>query len=167
MAPHLSEALTLARWLMRNTADAEDVVQDACVRAYRAINAFSGSHARTWVLTIVRNTAYTMMARRKAVEVLPVDDLSREARLEAERGGALASECAVTPESELIAKTDWSRLEAAINELPAEFRETLVLRDIQGLAYNEIANVTGAPVGTVMSRLARARRRLIEAVRDV
>jgi len=139
--PHLADAYALARWLTGNATDAQDVVQEACLRAFRGIGGFAGGNARAWVLTITRHAAYTWLSK----------NLSRGAPLEGTE----------TPEAALIAKADAAQLEAAIAQLPVPFRETLVLRDVQGLDYREIAQVTNVPIGTVMSRLARARRRLI------
>jgi len=156
VVPHLGDAFALARWLTGNRADAEDVVQEASLRAYRAIGGFADGNARAWVLTIVRHTAYTWLRRNRSASLVMVDDLEAVERTRvdpSDRDNA-------TPETELIAKADAARLEAAIAELPAPFKETLVLRDIQGLDYREIAEITEVPIGTVMSRLARARRRL-------
>jgi RNA polymerase sigma factor (sigma-70 family) len=157
VVPHLDDAFALARWLTGNRADAEDVVQDACMRAYRAIGGFADGNARAWVLTIVRHTAYTWLRRNRSSTLVMVDDLEAVERTQADPGGREHA----TPETELIAKADAARLEAAIAELPAPFKDTLVLRDIQGLDYREIAEITEVPIGTVMSRLARARRRLV------
>jgi RNA polymerase sigma-70 factor (ECF subfamily) len=165
--PHLGDAYALARWITGDRADAEDVVQESCLRAFRAIDGYAGGNTRAWVLTIVRNTAYTWLARNRTAVVTAVDDLAAiehanaSANLaEAAAGGAYAA----NPESDLIATADAARLEAAIAALPPHFRDTLVLRDIQGLDYREIAAVTEVPVGTVMSRLARARQRLVRAI---
>ena len=154
--PNLDDAFALARWLTGNRTDAEDVVQEACLRAYRAIAGFSGGNARAWVLTIVRHTAYTWLRRNRSASLVMTDDLEAVERTHTDAGSQEKS----TPETELIAKADAARLEAAIAELPAPFKETLVLRDVQGLDYREIADITEVPIGTVMSRLARARRRL-------
>ncbi|HZN30826.1 MAG TPA: sigma-70 family RNA polymerase sigma factor [Xanthobacteraceae bacterium] len=162
VTPHLADAFALARWLTGDRADAEDVVQEACLRAFRAIGGFAGGNTRAWVLTIVRHTAYSWLGKNRRSAVVVVDDLEAVERAQAERGENLGAPA--TPESELIAKADAARLEAAIATLPVQFRETLVLRDIHGLDYREIAQVTDVPVGTVMSRLARARRRLIETI---
>ena len=157
--PHLTDCFALARWLTGSATDAEDVVQEACLRAYKAINTCAGGNSRPWILTIVRNTAYTWLRNNRPAELVTVDDLEAAANDSA----ALASDegSAATPETSLIAKADATRLKNAISALPAEFRETLVLREVHGLDYREIAAVTGKPVGTVMSRLARARQRLI------
>lgn len=156
--PHLADACALARWLTGNSADAEDVVQDACLHAFRGIGNFSNGNARAWVLTIVRHTAYTWLGKNRPAALVLVEDVE-------DVGRAQSGEPDVeTPETALIAKADAGLLEAAIAALPAPFRETLVLRDLQGLAYREIAGVTEVPVGTVMSRLARARQRLMATI---
>ena len=154
VVPHLAEAFALACWLTGNRTDAEDVVQEASVRAFRAIGSFSGVNARAWVLAIVRNTTYSWLGKNRRLDLTT-----------AEYDVESASVTTYTPETALIAKADAVRLEAAVAALPLEFREVLVLRDVQGLEYREIAEVTGLPVGTVMSRLARTRRRLIDAIR--
>jgi len=159
--PHLADAYALARWLTGNRADAEDVVQEACLRAFRGIAGFAGVNARAWLLTIVRHAAYTWLGKNRSAALLVVDDLESIAQQQA-TGPGPAGEGPQTPEAALIAKADARLLETAIAELPVPFRETLVLRDIQGLDYREIAEVTKVPIGTVMSRLARARRRLME-----
>ena len=161
--PHLGDAYSLAHWLTGNAADAEDVVQEACVRAFRAVGGHSGN-ARAWTLTIVRHTALSWLAKNRRNTVVAVDDLEAVERAQALPGKNGAQVNAATPETELIARADAARLEAAIAALPPPFRETLVLRDLQGLDYREIAQVTEVPIGTVMSRLARARRRLIDTI---
>jgi RNA polymerase sigma-70 factor (ECF subfamily) len=157
--PHLGDAYALARWLARNDSDAEDIVQEACLRAFRGIGGFGDINARGWVLSIVRNTAYTWLKRHrdpKLVAVERVEEVEHAADTSIDWGSAPAS-----PEAALIERADATRLEAAITALPIEFRETLVLREVEGLDYRTIAQVTGVPIGTVMSRLARARRRLM------
>ena len=158
--PHLGDAYALARWITGNRADAEDVVQDACLRAFRAIGSFSDGDGRAWVLTIVRNTAYTWLAKNRPAAEVAMDDLEAVETAQAVSGDAEA----MTPEATLIAEADAARLTAAIAALPTPFREALVLRDVQGLGYREIAEVTGVPIGTVMSRLARGRGRLIATI---
>jgi RNA polymerase sigma-70 factor (ECF subfamily) len=165
VVPHLADALSYARWLTGDRADAEDVVQDACLRAFRSIETFAGGDGRSWVLTIVRNTAYSWLGKNRRPLLVAADDLDAKQRVQAERGGGPDGVVAATPEAELIARADAARLEAAIAALPDEFREALVLRDIQGLEYREIAEVAGIPLGTVMSRLARARRRLMASIK--
>ncbi len=155
--PHLPDAYALACWLTGNRADAEDVVQDACLRAFRGIAGFREGNARAWVLTIVRHTAYNWLGKNRPATLVVTNDVEGFEGAEIASGDAEA-------ETEMIAKADAARLQAAIEKLPPPFRETLVLRDLQGLDYREIAKVTGVPIGTVMSRLARARRRLMTTV---
>jgi RNA polymerase sigma factor (sigma-70 family) len=157
--PHLDDAYSLARWVTGNRADAEDVVQEACLRAFRGIGGFTGGNGRAWVLTIVRNAAYDWLRKNRPPAIVHVDDLEAVERM---RPADDAAPGADNPEAALIARADEVKLEAAIASLPAIFRETLVLRDVQGLDYREIATITDVPIGTVMSRLARARRRVIE-----
>ncbi|HZT58705.1 MAG TPA: sigma-70 family RNA polymerase sigma factor [Pyrinomonadaceae bacterium] len=146
---HLDAAYNLARWLTRDESDAEDVVQEAMLRAYRFFGSFRGPDGRAWLLAIVRNTCRTWMRRNRSPEFM-----SEAVELdEVEAGG-------MTPEELLIRNADGEALRRALEELPAEFREALVLREFEGLSYKEIALVTDSPVGTVMSRLARARARL-------
>ena len=155
--PHIDEAYRLAHWLTGNRTDAEDVVQDASLRAFRAIREFAGGSPRSWLLSIVRNTAYSWLRKNRPATVVTVEDLEA-VELQQTNPGEPNSE---TPEAALIAKVDTEQLRAAIAALPTPFRETLVLRDIEGLDYREIAETTEVPIGTVMSRLARARRRLM------
>ena len=163
--PHLGDAYALARWITGNSADADDVVQEACLRAFRSIGGYAGGNTRAWILTIVRNTAYTWLARNRNAVVTAVDDLVATENVNAAQAVTSAGgRYDANPEAELIARADAARLEEVITALPPRFRDTLVLRDIQGLDYREIAAVTEVPVGTVMSRLARARQRLIEAI---
>jgi RNA polymerase sigma factor (sigma-70 family) len=157
--PHLDDCYRLARWLTGNRADAEDVVQEACLDAFRGITGFGGSHPRAWVLTIVRHAAYRWLRKNRPAALVVVDDLEALSI----PGAQIAD--AATPEAALIAQADTVRLEQAIAALPVPFRETLVLREVNGLDYRDIADVTGVPIGTVMSRLARARRRLITTLR--
>jgi RNA polymerase sigma-70 factor (ECF subfamily) len=158
--PHIDEAYRLARWLTGNRTDAEDVVQDASLRAFRAIREFAGGSPRSWLLSIVRNTAYSWLRKNRPATIFTVEDLEA-VELENAKPGEPSDE---TPEAALIAKADAEQLRATIAALPAPFRETLVLRDIEGLDYREIAEATEVPIGTVMSRLARARRRLIATI---
>lgn len=162
VTPHLPDALALARWITRNRADAEDILQEACLRAFRAIHTCQGRNPRAWVLAIVRNTALSWLQKNRRPDVVAIDDLEAPERARMDRDWPSAS---ATPEAELIAKADSARLRAAIEGLPVEFRETVVLRDIHGLDYREIAEVVAAPIGTVMSRLSRARRQLMNALR--
>ena len=148
--PHLDAAYNLARWLTRNDADAEDVVQEAYLRAFRFFGGFHGEDGRAWLLEIVRNTSYTWMQRNRSPELnMPLDDEPREVE-----GDDL------NPEELLLQKADAQTLRQAVEELPLEFREVLVLRELDEMSYKQIAAVADIPLGTVMSRLARARKRL-------
>jgi RNA polymerase sigma-70 factor (ECF subfamily) len=157
--PHLDAAYTLARYLTRNTQDAEDVVQDACLRAIKHFDGFSGEHgtsARAWLLAIVRNTAYSSTRRQRAEDSAMEFD-------ETTHSGAVANE---HPEAALLRTDEKESLARALDGLAPEFREVIVLRELEGLSYKEISDVAGVPVGTVMSRLSRARTRLQQALRD-
>ena len=154
--PHIDDAYRLAHWLTGNSTDAEDVVQDASLRAFRAIRSFAGGSARAWLLAIVRNTAYSWLHKNRPAAVATVDDLEAVELAQAKPGDVNVE----TPETTLLAKIDAEQLRTAISELPPRFRETLVLRDVEGLDYREIAQATEVPIGTVMSRLARARHQL-------
>jgi RNA polymerase sigma factor (sigma-70 family) len=153
--PHLDDAYGLALWLVGNRTDAEDVVQEASLRAFRGMDNFSNGNARAWLLTIVRHAAYGWLQKNRPAALVLVGDF------EGIEGGQSSRLEVETPETALLVKDEAMLLEAAIAALPTLFRETLVLREVQGLSYREIAEVIGAPVGTVMSRLARARRRLL------
>ena len=164
VVPHLSDAFALACWLTGNQSDAEDVVQEASLRAFRAIGSFSGVNARAWVLAIVRNTTYSWLAKNRSRDLVAIEDIDGGGD-NGRSGVEMGSAASYDPESALMAKVDAIRLEAAIAALPMEFREVLILREVQGLEYREIADVIGIPIGTVMSRLARTRRRLMDAIR--
>ena len=158
--PRLDEGYRLARWLTGNPTDAEDVVQEACLRAFRAIEGFAEGNARAWFLTIVRNTCYSWLERHRPRSVVFSEDLGPGDLAALDAGGATA-EPLPTPESALIGKDEGLRLARAIDALPVPLREALVLREYHGLSYREIAEVGGIPIGTVMSRLARARQHLL------
>src|SRR5438876_9773549 len=137
--PHLADAYALARWITGDRADAEDVVQEACLRAFRAIGGYAGGNTRAWILTIVRNTAYTWLAKNRNAVVTAVDDLVAAENANAAVATTFAGgRYDANPEAELIARADAAKLEAAITALPPQFRDTLVLRDVQGLDYREI-----------------------------
>jgi RNA polymerase sigma factor (sigma-70 family) len=147
--PHLDAAFNYARWLTRNDADAEDVVQDACVRAVRFFPSLRNEDARAWLFAIVRNTWYSRVSRRAGVaEALPLDSTNDPA------------DSALDPEARLLQQHAVARVREALEQLPVDFREVLVLRELEGMSYKEIAAVVRVPIGTVMSRLARARDRL-------
>ena len=148
--PHLDAAFNYARWLTRNDADAEDVVQDACVRAIRYFSSLRDDDARAWLFTIVRNAWYSRVSRKANVaEGTRLNDGQDE-----------RPDNALDPEERLLQQHTIALVRAALEQLPVDFREVIVLREIEGLSYKEIAEVAGVPVGTVMSRLARARERL-------
>jgi RNA polymerase sigma-70 factor (ECF subfamily) len=152
--PHLDAAYNLARWLMRNEDEAADAVQDACLRALRFIGGFRGGDGRVWLLAIVRNACYSRLKRgaRRELETEFDDEIHS---LETE---------AANPDDLLERSRDSETLGRALEELPEEFREVVVMRELEGMAYKEIAEVAGVPIGTVMSRLARARKRLQQAL---
>jgi RNA polymerase sigma-70 factor (ECF subfamily) len=156
--PHLDAAYNLARWLTRNHADAEDVVQDACVRALRYLDSLLGEAARPWLLAIVRNTGYSWLRQNRPAEVVALDDVD-----EALRDGTAPS--ADEPLAAALRHCDREQINRAIEALPIAFREVLVMRELEDLSYRDIARIAGVPVGTVMSRLARARRQLQQALR--
>jgi RNA polymerase sigma-70 factor (ECF subfamily) len=149
---HLDSAYNLARWLVRSEHDAQDVVQEACLRALRSFETFRGGDGRCWLLTIVRNTCCTWLERNRRDEPEPLVEEELE---------QFASESG-DPHLQLIRQVDAERVRSAIDALPAVFREVIVLRDLEGLSYKEIAGVAAVPIGTVMSRLARARKQLEE-----
>ncbi len=155
VAPHLDDAYGLARWLTGSATDAEDVVQEACIRALAALDGAPVERGKAWLLAIVRNTAFTWLAKNRPKTVVLTDDASA-----LEAAAAKAAPEARDPETALIAAADEAALEAAIGALPHIFREVVVMRDVNGLSYREIAAAVGAPIGTVMSRLARGRASL-------
>ena len=152
MLPHLDAAHNLARWLLRNEQDAQDVVQEAYLRAFKSFGGFHGSNGRAWLLTIVRNTSYTLLKKNQAIDLTTTFDEELHA----------SSHESVSPTTILEQSEDTALIREAINELPAEFREILTLRHQEGLSYKEIAEIAQIPPGTVMSRLARARAKLRE-----
>jgi len=146
----MTAAYNLARWLTRNDQDAEDVVQDAYLRAFRFFDSFRGGDSRVWLLAIVRNTCYTWLHQKRASDLaVSFDDELHDSACDT-----------YNPERVLLLNIDKRILREAIEELPVEFREVVILRDLEDLAYKEIAQVAGVPLGTVMSRLARGRSRL-------
>jgi RNA polymerase sigma-70 factor, ECF subfamily len=150
--PHVDAAFNLARWLLRGRTDAEDVAQEALLRACRFIRGFHGGDARAWLLQIVRNTCYTWLEKNRPMELSM--EFDEKIHLQA---------CA-TPETLAIAGDDRERLILALETLPPRFREVLVLRELEGCSYKEIAAITSLPIGTVMSSLSRARRQLHSAL---
>ena len=151
--PHLDAAHNLARWLVRASDDAEDVVQEACLRAFQYFGTFRGGNARAWLLRIVHNTAIRWLEKNRAQQ------LATEFNEEIHSEGCEAH----SPESLLLQRADTQLLEQAMNHLPVRWREVLVLRELEGLSYREIAEVVGVPMGTVMSTLFRAREQFRHA----
>lgn len=150
--PHLDAAYDLARWLTRNDQDAEDVVQTASLRALQFIDGFQGTNPRAWLLTIVRNSFYSWLQQRNRGHEI-ADPFDEEIHSDIESG-------VPAPEAELLRRADSRLLRQGFESLPLPFREVMVLRELEGLSYKEIAAIAGIPIGTVMSRLARARRHL-------
>jgi len=155
--PHLDAAYNLARYLMRDIDAAEDVLQQAMVRALTYFGSFKGGNARAWLLQVVRNTAYSSIKLNRGMQTVPLEEM-------AEGVEALTAE-GDTPEVALIKGQDRFRVRELLAGLPVELRETLLLREFEELSYKEVATVTGVPIGTVMSRLWRARRMLAQAAR--
>lgn len=156
--PHLNAAYNLARWLTRNDHDAEDIVQEACSRALKYFSSFRGQNSRTWLLTIVRNTGYDWMKQNRPRDQVtfldddpqsdsidPLDSLARESS---------------TPETLLLQRADREMLMKALEGLPVEFKEVVILRELEEMTYKEISSICNVPLGTVMSRLARGRKLL-------
>jgi RNA polymerase sigma factor (sigma-70 family) len=163
--PHMAEAYRLARWLTGNSSDAEDVVQDAALRAFRGIKSFGAVNARAWSLTIVRNTAYSWLMKNRPKAVVFADDLSVAEQQELEREGPQRTRME-TPEEIVIFRTDADEVQRALAQLPAQFREVIVLREMNQLNYRDIAEITNVPIGTVMSRLSRGRQLLTALLGD-
>lgn len=157
--PHLDSAYNFARYLTRDAEAAEDVVQDAFLRAFRAFPDYRGGAPKAWLFAIVRNCFLNSIRARKTSAAVVVEDLSDERSLALANVADLDQD---TPEDELIRRREAEALRAVIENLPEPFRETLVLRELEELSYREIAALTSAPIGTVMSRLARARQMLCD-----
>ena len=163
--PHLDDAYGLARWLTGNRTDAEDVVQDACMRALASLETAVVERARPWVLTIVRNTAFSWLAKNRPKAVVFTDDLSVSEQQELEHEGPHGARIE-TPEEIALFKADAEDVQRALAQLPAHFREAIVLREMNQLNYRDIAEITNVPIGTVMSRLSRGRQLLIALLGD-
>jgi len=155
--PHLDAAYNLARWLTRSDADAEDVVQEACVRALRFFGAYRGDNARGWLLAIVRNSCYDFLRRHRPQELTDAFDEEIHTVVEDTQ----------TPEALLLRRADRAMVRQALETLPLAWREVIILRELEGLSYKQIADVAGIKIGTVMSRLARARARLQQLLGSV
>lgn len=150
--PHLDAAYNLARWLTRNDHDAEDVVQEAFVRAFRFFDGLRDANARAWLLAIVRNAAYSWMEKNRPADVVPFDDGNEPASSDG------------SPEVILLQSANRKLVNQALEELPVALREVLVMRELEDLSYKEIASIAGIPIGTVMSRLSRGRAQLRAAI---
>jgi RNA polymerase sigma-70 factor (ECF subfamily) len=157
--PHLNAAYNLARWLTRNESDAQDVAQEAYLRAFRFFGGYQGGDAKSWLLAIVRNTCHTWRQREKRVAaVIPFDEAAHSPSL------AAAGEGAPNAEEWVLRQARADALKSCIEALPLEYREVLVMRELEEMSYRQIAEVAGLAIGTVMSRLSRARKRLEECV---
>jgi RNA polymerase sigma-70 factor (ECF subfamily) len=163
--PHLPEAYRLAQWLTGSASDAEDIVQEAALRAFRGIKNFGAVNARAWSLTIVRNTAFSWLAKNRSKKVVYMNDLSAAEQHELEYEGLHGTKIE-TPEEIALFKADAEEVQKALAQLPAQFREVIVLREINQMNYRDIAEITNAPIGTVMSRLSRGRQLLIALLGD-
>ena len=150
--PHLDAAFNLAVWILSSRTDAEDVTQDAVLRAFRFFEGFHGGDVRAWLLRIVRNTCYTWLEKNRRMKM--TDQFDEEVHMQ----------CSATPESIAVAGDDHERLTQALQVIPPRFREVIVLRELEGCSYKEIAAITSIPIGTVMSALSRARRQLRSAL---
>jgi len=153
IVPHLDAAYNLARWLTRNEHDAEDIVQEAYLRAFRFFDSFNGGDGKAWLLAVVRNTCLTWRRREQGIAKVPFDE-----------GAHSPGEAVATAETRLVEQAQWGNVRDCMESLPIEFREALVMRELEEMPYRDIASVTGLPIGTVMSRLSRARRRLQDCV---
>ena len=154
--PHASSAYNLARWLLGNDSDAEDALQDSLIRAYRNLDSLRSPNIRAWLFQIVRNTAYTQIRTRKSTMDQSIEDI----------GDTEANEES-NPVVLVLQAIDRANLQHAIDSLPVEYREAIVLRELEGLSYREISEVAEIPIGTVMSRLARARTRMQHSLKAV
>ena len=163
--PHLADGLALARWLAGDATDAEDIVQEAAMKALRGIDTFEGNNARAWLLAIVRNTTFSWLAKHRPKALVMVGGLAEidETTYSADAGSGPIPD---TPEAALIRRADTALVEAAIAQLPLPFREIVVFRDINELSYRDIAAMLNVPIGTVMSRLSRARARLAAIIAE-
>ncbi len=150
--PHIAAAYNLARWITRSATDAEDIVQESCLRAFKYFDGFKGGSGQAWLFTIVRNVSFTWLEQHHPMSLnVPLDEQEEEAAGE-------------DPEAALHQAIDGVLLKIALDKLPVEFREVIVLRDMDGLSYKEIALIVDVPLGTVMSRIARGRKRLAQLV---
>ena len=160
ISPHLKSAYNLAKWLTRSHEDAEDIVQEAFLRAFSAFESFRGADAKPWLLTIVRNTSMTWLKRnRNAGATIGLEEALED-----------PVERSPDPEEGLLISCDRQQVRQALEQLPLDFREVVILREMEGLSYKEISTTVGVPIGTVMSRLSRGRdwlRRILSAPQPV
>ena len=163
--PHMAEGYRLAQWLTGSASDAEDIVQESALRAFRGIKTFGAVNARAWSLAIVRNTAFSWLAKNKPKKVVYMNDLSAAKQQELEYEGLHGTRIE-TPEEIAFFKADAEEVQKALAQLPAQFREVIVLREINQMNYRDIAEITNVPIGTVMSRLFRGRQLLIALLGD-
>jgi RNA polymerase sigma factor (sigma-70 family) len=163
--PHLPEAYRLAQWLTGSPSDAEDIVQEAALRAFRGIRNFGAVNARAWSLAIVRNTAFSWLTKNRPKTVVFMNDLSATEQQQLENEGLHGARIE-TPEELALFKADATEIQKALAQLPAQFREVIVLREINQMNYRDIAEITNVPIGTVMSRLSRSRQLLITILGD-
>jgi RNA polymerase sigma factor (sigma-70 family) len=162
--PHLDAAYNLARWLTRDDHAAQDVVQEAYLRALKFFGSFRGGDGKAWILAIVRNACFDWLKQRRAQDLHdPFDEDIHSPELDGPDGSR--GNAANNPESSAASSATAERLGDALQQLPAEYREALVLRELEGLSYKEIASIAAVPIGTVMSRLARARKQLRKQLR--
>ncbi|HEX3355598.1 MAG TPA: sigma-70 family RNA polymerase sigma factor [Tepidisphaeraceae bacterium] len=151
VTPHVEAAWNLTRWLVRDPHDAEDIIQEAYLRAFRSIDDYRGGDAKSWFLTVVRNLCHTFHRKTRAKQMTIALDEQID----------VVQENAVMPLEKIEQASDTQQLKLAMERLPAEYREALILREFEGLSYKQIADVSGVPMGTVMSRLARGREKLV------
>jgi RNA polymerase sigma-70 factor (ECF subfamily) len=163
--PYLPEAYRLAQWLTGSASDAEDIVQESALRAFRGIRTFGAVNARAWSLAIVRNTAFSWLAKNKPKTLVSISDLSPVEQQELEREGS-RGERIETPEEIVLFKANAEEAQRALAQLPAQFREVIVLREMNQMNYRDIAEITNVPIGTVMSRLSRGRQLLMAHLGD-
>ena len=163
--PHMAEGYRLAQWLTGSASDAEDIVQEAALRAFRGIKTFGAVNARAWSLAIVRNTAFSWLAKNRPKAVVSTGDLGARELQALEQEGP-RGERMETPEEIVLLKADAEQLQKALAQLPAQFREVIVLRELNQMNYRDIAEITNVPIGTVMSRLSRGRQLLMALLGD-
>lgn len=157
VSPHLDAAYNLARWLTRDDHNAQDVLQESCLRAYQYLDGFRGENAKSWLLTIVRNTCYSWLEKnRPDISMTAFDEQLHSLGRHVARGvdGRFAED---GPETQLLLKQERDHVQRCLEDLPVEFREVVVLRELEGLSYKEIGAIASIPIGTVMSRLSRGR----------